>query len=145
MLNGLIAIFLAVFAFAGFQTFRLGAAKEELARVQAQAAADTAAIHERWAEGVRNVSDNLTSQVRKTAASRDLLRTQLDSVLLSPATPASAAQDPTPAAGSDDATRARFVAGQLARVAAQVASAADECEVRLSGLQDYVKTLTSTP
>ena len=149
MINQLIVLFLLLFAFAGVQTFRLHAAQQELERDHREAAEAIAAaqahareVEQQWADGTRKAAETYAKNL-------DLAkRAALDSAaaldrLRDAAGPSAAASAPEPAPGTDEATRARYVVGQLAGAAAKVAAAADECEARLEGLQGYVKAITS--
>lgn len=150
MLNGLIAIFLALFVFAGVQTFRLNAAQEEIARDKLQAAEAIAAaqahareVETQWADGTRKAAETYARNLDIAKRGADGARSELDSLRdVLAAAPGGTPADPIAASRADEAARARYVVGQLAGAAAKVAAAADECEARLEGLQDYVKAIT---
>lgn len=74
------------------------------------------------------------------AAAADSELDRLRALLATP-TPQPAGPDPTAAARADDSTRARIVVGQCAAALAEMAAAADTLEARLSGLQDYVRSV----
>lgn len=56
--------------------------------------------------------------------------------------PSAAASDPEAAGRADDLARARIVVGRCAEALSAVSAAADTCEGRLSGLQEWVKAAT---
>lgn len=142
----LIAICVCLLLACGAQTFRIGALKEEAAAKDAALAAATATAErearereQSMADAARKASDAYQANVNRVRASADGARTELERLRDAIASAGPAPANPASAAGTDDATRARFVAGQLANVAAQAAAAADTCEIRLTGLQAYVK------
>ena len=152
MINGLIAIFLAVFAFAGFQTFRLGAAKEELAKIKletAQAVADAQAhareVETKWADGTRKAAETYAKNLDDAKRSAAGARTELDGLRdILAAAPASAASSPTSrgvvAAGGPEYE----LLGNCAATLQAMAEAADRLEQKVIGLQDWAKSI-STP
>lgn len=86
------------------------------------------------------------AQTKKAAAAAaDAADTELDRLRTLLATPTAAPQpagpDPAAAARADDATRARAVVGQCAAALTEMAATADTIEARLSGLQDYVRSV----
>lgn len=74
------------------------------------------------------------------AAAADSELERLRTLLATP-TPQPTSPDPTAAARADDAARARIVVGQCAAALAEMAATADTLEARLSGLQDYVRSV----
>jgi hypothetical protein len=142
----LIAICVCLILAFGVQTFRIGALKEEaaqqkaaLATAQATAEKEAREREQAMADSARKASDAYQANVNRVRASADGARTELERLRDAIAAAGPAPANPASAAGTDDATRARFVVGQLANAAAQVSAAADACESRLSALQDYVK------
>lgn len=145
-MQALAAICVALFLALGIQTFRVGALKEEAAQKDAAIATATAAAEreartreQQMADAARKASDVYQANVSRVRASADGARTELERLRDAIASTGPAPANPASAAGTDDATRARFVVGQLANAAAQVSAAADACENRLSALQDYVR------
>ena len=145
----LIAICVCLMLAFGVQTFRIGALKEEaaqqkaaLATAQATAEKEARTREPEMADSARKASDAYQANVNRVRASADGARTELERLRDAIASAGPAPANPASAAGTDDATRARFVAGQLANAAAQAAAAADACEIRLTGLQAYVKGIT---
>ncbi len=144
-MNVLIAACLALALACGVQTFRIGALKEEaatqkaaLATAQAQAEHEAREREQQMADGARKAADDYSKNVARVRAGADGARTELDrlrdAIASSPAGAASA-----PACGSDDASRARTVVGQCAATLQTLAGTADQCEARLTGLQDYIR------
>ena len=141
--------FLVLALFAGVQTFRLSAWKQEAAQQKATIAADVAAAERRareaeqlMADGARKAADTYAKQIHKARTDADGARTELERLRDTLGTPRDAAQDAAAAAGADDATRARIVVGRCAATLQAMAATADACEARLSGLQDWIKAVT---
>ena len=142
----LIAICVCLILAFGVQTFRIGALKEEAAAQAAALATATAAAEkeartreQQMADNARRAADEYSKNLSRVRASADGARSELDGLRNTIAAAGPAPESPASAAGTDDATRARFVVGQLANAAAQVSAAADACEVRLGALQEYVR------
>ena len=141
-----IGLSLCLFVALGIQTFRIGARDEQIALMKADAA-EAVAKQERenrereqqMAENARKAANDYAKNAARIRASADGARTELDGLRNALAAAGPAPDSPASAAGTDDATRARFVVGQLANAAATVSAAADACEVRLAGLQEYVR------
>ena len=141
-----IGLSLCLFVALGIQTFRIGALKEEAAAKDAAIAAATATAEkeartreQQMADNARKAADEYAKNAARIRASADGARTELDGLRNALAAAGPAPESPASAAGTDDATRARFVVGQLANAAATVSAAADACEIRLAGLQEYVR------
>lgn len=144
-----IGLSLCLFVALGIQTFRIGALKEEAAQQAAALAIATAAAEKEartreaeMADAARKAADVYAKNAARIRASADGARSELDGLRNALAAAGPAPESPASAAGTDDATRARFVVGQLANAAAQVSAAADACEVRLSGLQEWARAVT---
>lgn len=142
----LIAICVCLILAFGVQTFRIGALKEEAAAQAAALATATAAAEkeartreQQMADNARRAADEYAKNVAKIRASADGARSELDGLRNTIAAAGPAPESPASAAGTDDATRARYVLGRVSEFAAQVSAAADACEVRLGALQEYVR------
>mgnify|MGYP003443195133 FL=1 len=142
----LLAICVCLILAFGVQTFRIGAMKEEAAAEKAAIAAATATAEREartreteMADNARRAADVYAKNVAKIRASADGARSELDGLRNTIAAAGPAPESPASAAGTDDATRARYVLGRVSEFAAQVSAAADACEVRLGALQEYVR------
>jgi Tfp pilus assembly protein PilX len=148
-MQALIAICLALLGFAGLQTFRIGALKEEAAAKDAALAVATATAERQardresqMADAARKASDAYQANVSRVRASADSARTELDSLrntlAAGPAAPASAASSGAYAAGGPE----RELLGACAATLQAMAAQADRLESKVIGLQDYIKGLT---
>ena len=142
------AAFLALLVFAGVQTFRLSALKLEVATEKAAIAAEVAAAQARareaeqlMADGARKAADSYAKQIARVRTDADGARTELDRLRDVITAPRTAAESAAAAAGTDDASRARLVVGQCAAAIQAMAATADQCEARLTGLQDWAKAV----
>jgi DNA anti-recombination protein RmuC len=144
------AALLAAAALAGLQTWRLHSLQTERAEEKAQLEADRADAEARarqteqlMADGARKAADNYAKQINRVRTDADASRTELERLRDTIGVPSrDAAQDAAAAAGADDATRARIVVGQCAATLQAMAATADQCEARLSGLQDWARAVS---
>lgn len=150
-------LLLAVAAWGGVGRLQLQSARAELASARlefataAAAAASAAADAQRqarevegqWADNTRRAADAYSQTATRLRVDAGRARDELgrlQRILAAPAAPASgAAAAPGPACRADDATNARLVVGRCAEALAGVAAAADQCEGRLSALQEWVR------
>ena len=144
--------FLVLALFAGVQTFRLSACKQEAAQQKATIAADVAAAERRareaeqlMADGARKAADTYAKQIQKARTDADGARTELERLRDALAAAGPTPQDPTAAAGADDAARARFVVGQCVGVVQALGANLDRAEAQLTALQAWAKALSEAP
>lgn len=146
------AALLAAAALAGVQTWRLHSMQTERAEERAQLQAERADAEARarqaeqlMAEGARKAAQTYAQHIDKARAAAGSARTELDRLRHSLGTPPErdAAQDAAATAGTDDATRARLVVGRCAATVQRLAEAADTCESRLTGLQEWARAVTA--
>lgn len=144
----LAVLLLAVGIGAGVQTWRLQSlqtdvAQEHASLEKARADAESRAREAEsiMAESARKAADAYSKNVARVRADADGARTALAGLLNAAGATGDAAKDSAAAAGTDDATRARLVAGQCAAALRQVAEAADSAEGRLAALQAYVQAV----
>ena len=130
---------------ASYQTAKRAEA-EQAAAVQATAAAEQAKAREREAalsEATRKAADAYRSDLAKRQASAAAVRADLDrlrdAVAASPAGAPGASA--SAASGTDGTAGLRIVVRECAAALSQVAAAADTCDARLAGLQDYVRAI----
>jgi hypothetical protein len=149
MIQALIVALLASIVALGVQTYRIADIKQEIAEDKATAATELAAAERRareaeqlMADGARKAADQYAKQIARVRTDADGARTELERVRNLAPTSGDAAKDAAAAIGSDDATRARVVVGYLADFAAKASAAADTCEAKLTGLQDWAKAVS---
>lgn len=129
---------------ASYQTAKRAAA-EQAAAVQATAAAEQAKAREResvLSEATRKAADAYRADLSRRAAAAAAVRADRDRLLdaVAATTGASApGAGASAASGADGAAGLRVVVRECAAALSQVAAAADACNARLMGLQDYVK------
>lgn len=128
---------------ASYQTAKRAAA-EQAAAVQATAAAEQAKAREREAalsEATRKAADAYRADLSKRTAAASAVRADRDRLFDALAAgPANAPGAGASAPGGIDGTAGlRVVVRECAAALSQVAAAADACDARLTGLQDYVK------
>lgn len=140
----LCAVLLAALAALAVQTGRVRSLSKQLAAqelAQAQQVAAAMADHIHRADQAQKAADAYAVRARRAASDAAGARSELDRLrdTLTAAGPSDAAAS---AAGrADDAGRARAVVGECAAALQTVAAAADTCESRLTGLQDYVRAV----
>ncbi len=143
----------ACLAWGGIQHQRAGhqatkrAAAEQAAAVQAAAATEQAKAREREAalsEATRKAADAYRADLAKRQAAAAAVRADLDrlrdALTASPGASAPGAGASSPS-GTDGATGLRVVVRECSAALSQVAAAADACDARLTGLQDYVRAI----
>jgi hypothetical protein len=144
------AALLAAAALAGVQTWRLHNLQTERAEERAELHAERADAEARarqaeqlMADGARKAADQYAKQITRVRIDADASRSELERLRDTIGVPArDAVQDAAAAAGADDATRARIVVGQCSASLQAMAATADQCEARLSGLQDWAKAVS---
>lgn len=143
-----LALLLAVSHFGAWKAGRATVRADwdrDIAERTAQALADSEAARAReqalQAEANR-IRTTYAKEAARAQADHSAAIADLDSLLHATGTTRSqAAADPAPTAGADDAARARHLLGQCAVSITALAEAADTIEARLTGLQDYVRTV----
>ena len=143
-----LAVLLAASHFGAWKAGRAGVRAEwdrDIAErtAQALAASEAARAKEQalQAENTR-IRSTYAKEAARAQTDHAAAVADLDSLLHATGTPRSqAGADPAPAAGADDAARARNLLGQCAVSITALAEAADTIEARLTGLQDYVRTV----
>jgi hypothetical protein len=136
----------------GVQSFRIGVLKQQIAADKAAVAEQIAAAERRareaeqlMAEGARKAAATYAQHINRARSDADGARGELDRLRDTLGTPRDAAQDAAAAAGADDAGRARIVVGACARSLQAVAAAADACEAKLTGLQEWARVVAPGP
>jgi hypothetical protein len=114
---------------------------ERLAQAELRNEAERMArqAEQRRAQGAQEALNGYARNVRTAQAAAGAAQRELDGLRGVLYAPGPAASDPAAAERADDAARARYVAGSCAGALVQVAEAADACEARLGGLQDWVR------
>jgi tellurite resistance protein len=147
--QGLGAVALAFALLAGVQTWRIKGLQLAHAEQQAQLEKDRSeaiekarAAEQLMADGARKAAGIYAQQINKVRTDADGARGELERLRDALGTPSDAAQDAAAAAGADDASRARIVVGRCAATLQAMAAAADTCESRLTGLQEWAKAVT---
>jgi len=149
-----IALALAAVTFAAgwgaaARSYRTDIAELHALQVEQQAAAErqARAAEQTMADNARSAADAYSKNLRRARAAVAGARTELDGLRDAvAAVPACAAASPAGAAsGADGTAGLRVVVGQCATALSQVAEAADACDARLSGLQDYVRAIGAAP
>ena len=118
---------------------------EQAAAVQATAATEQAKAREREAalsEATRKAADAYRSDLARRASAAAAVRADRDRLLDAVAATTGASAPGAGASapgGTDGAAGLRIVVRECAAALSQVAEAADQCNARLMGLQDYVR------
>lgn len=143
-----VALLAAIVAL-GVQTWRITSLKADAAERERGIAEQLAVAEKRareaeqlMAEGARKAAESYAKQIARVRTDADSARGELERLRDALGTPGDAAQDAAAAARADDATRARTVVGQCAGTLQTLAAVADQCEARLSALQDWAKAVT---
>lgn len=146
-MNAAMGGFAALLILLGIQTWRLHSAVNELAEqkaaiatARADAEKEAREREQQMAEGARKASDAYSRNAQKLRGDADGARSELERLrdsLAASQTPV----DTIAASRADDATRARFVVGKLAEAAATATAAADQCEAKLAGLQEWARAV----
>ena len=156
MTPGLIAGVALAAAAAGFgaawtvQGWRFDAQLERDRREHAQAVeraqAQARATEAEWASNARRAADAYANNAARVRADADRARGELGRLrdALSAASTGAPASAACAAGGADGTANAGVVVGECAAALREVAQAADACEQRLSGLQDWVRA-TAAP
>lgn len=143
-----LAVLLAASHFGAWKTGRAGVRADwdrDIAdrTAQALAASEAARAKEQalQAENTR-IRSTYAKETARAQTDHAAAVADLDSLLHATGTTRSqAGADPAPTAGADDAARARHLLEQCAVSITALAEAADTIEARLTGLQDYVRTV----
>ena len=143
----------ACLAWGGFQRYRAISATKAAAVAEQRAAVEAAtseaeraarAQEQRYADSARQAADAYAANLNRTRAAAGAARDELDRLRVAVASagpasgPAAGASAP---GGSDGAAQLRIVVGQCASALSEVAAAADRCEARVKGLQDYIRSI----
>ncbi len=143
-----VALLAAIVAL-GVQTWRITSLKADAAERERGIAEQLAVAEKRareaeqlMAEGARKAAESYAKQIARVRTDADSARGELERLRDALGAPGDAAQDADAAARADDATRARVVVGQCAGTLQTLAAVADQCEARLSALQDWAKAVT---
>lgn len=115
----------------------------------AQGEREARAIEQQRARVAQEKADAYARERQRAAAAAADARTELDRLrdALAAASAAGAASSPAGSAGgADGASRARLVVGECSAALHAVAEAADTCDAKLTGLQEWVRgVLPSSP